>query len=75
MITGSGFEMALQTAFHPREADHSTISAGDVEPNLELNKLERAAEREFHHIASVPAIVIEQWLTSGLSYGSREFLP
>ena len=49
----------------------------DVSPTLEWNKKlqnEPQKSESFHHIASIPAIVIEQWLIeSGLSYGSREF--
>jgi hypothetical protein len=50
----------------------------DVEPTIEWNKKlqnePQTRTESFHHIASIPAIVIEQWLQeSGLSYGSKEF--
>ena len=72
--------MSILTRFHP-SADGKTFTIQrhdpDVSPTLEWNKkLQNTPQKSesFHHIASVPAIVIEQWLAeSGLSYGSPEF--
>jgi hypothetical protein len=70
----------IRTRFHPGENGTFTIQRhdDDVSPTLERNKKlqnEPQKSESFHHIASVPPIVIEQWLIeSGLSYGSREFL-
>jgi hypothetical protein len=72
--------MSIRTRFHPSD-DGKTFTIQrhdpDVEPTLEWNKKlqnEPQKSESFHHIASVPAIVIEQWLVeSGLSMGSPEF--
>ena len=73
--------MSILTRFHP-SADGKTFTIQrhdpDVSPTLEWNKkLQNTPQKSesFHHIASIPPIVIERWLNeSGLSYGSREFL-
>ena len=69
-----------RTIFHPGE-DGKTFTIqrheDDVEPLLDLNRqLQNTPQKSesFHHIASIPTVVIEAWLTeSGLSYGSPEF--
>jgi len=73
--------MSILTRFHPSD-DGRTFTVQrhdpDVSPTLEWNKKlqnEPQKSESFRHIASVPPIVIEQWLTeSGLSYGSPEFM-
>jgi len=72
--------MSIVTRFHPGENGKTfTIQRReDVEPTIEWNKKlqnePQTRTESFHHIASIPAIVIEQWLQeSGLSYGSKEF--
>jgi hypothetical protein len=73
--------MSILTRFHPSD-DGKTFTIQrhdpDVEPTLEWNKKlqnePQTKTESFHHIASIPPIVIEQWLVeSGLDYGSREF--
>jgi hypothetical protein len=68
----------IRTTFFPGDNGTFTIRRRqDVEPTIEWNKKlqnEPQKSESFRHIASVPPIVIEQWLIeSGLSYGSREF--
>jgi hypothetical protein len=70
--------MSIRTRFHP-SSDGKTFTIQrhdpDVSPTIEWNKKlqnEPQKSESFHHIASIPAIVIEQWLVeSGLSYGGR----
>jgi hypothetical protein len=73
--------MSILTRFHPSD-DGKTFTIQrhdpDVSPTIELNKKlqnePQTRTESFHHIASIPAIVIEQWLIeSSLSYGSPEF--
>lgn len=73
--------MSIRTRFHPSD-DGKTFTIqrrdSDVSPTLEWNKklqnTPQTKTESFHHIASIPPIVIEQWLLeSGLSYGSPEF--
>jgi hypothetical protein len=72
--------MSIRTLFHGSD-DGKTFTIqrhdADVSPTIEWNKKlqnEPQKSESFHHIASIPAIVIEQWLVeSNLSYGSREF--
>jgi hypothetical protein len=67
----------MRTLFHSTSDGLVVQRIDDVEPILEANKRlqnEPQKSESFHQIASVPNIVIEQWLIeSGLSYGSREF--
>jgi hypothetical protein len=72
--------MNILTRFHPSDNGKTfTLQRHDpdVSPTLEWNKKlqnEPQKSESFRHIASVPPIVIEQWLNeSGLSYGSPEF--
>lgn len=73
--------MNIRTIFHPSD-DGKTFTIQrhdpDVSPTLEWNKKlqnEPQKSESFHHIGSVPPILIERWLNeSGLSYGSPEFL-
>jgi len=72
--------MSIRTIFHGGENGTFTIQRHDpdVSPTLEWNKVlqntPQTRTESFHHIASIPAIVIEQWLIeSGLSMGSPEF--
>ena len=53
----------------------------DEKPIISANKAFQAiadgytSSRNMQHVARVPVVVIEQWLTeSGLKYGSREFM-
>jgi len=73
--------MSIRTTFHPSDDGRTfTIQRhdADVSPTLDWNKKlqnePQTKTESFHHIASVPPIVIERWLVeSGLDYGSREF--
>jgi len=73
--------MNILTRFHPSDDGRTfTIQRHDpdVEPTLDWNKklqnTPQTKTESFHHIASIPPIVIERWLIeSGLDYGSPEF--
>jgi hypothetical protein len=72
--------VSILTRFHPSDDGRTfTIQRhdDDVSPTLEWNKKlqnEPQKSESFRHIASVPPIVIEQWLVeSGLDYSSPEF--
>jgi hypothetical protein len=75
--------MSIRTRFHPSD-DGKTFTIqrhdDDVSPTLERNKAlqkEPQKSESFHHIASIPAIVIEKWITEEnvpvLSMPSYEF--
>jgi hypothetical protein len=71
--------MSIRTIFHPASDGKVVVQRhdDDVSPVLENNKRlqgEPQKSESFRQIASIPNIVIEQWLIeSGLSYGSPEF--
>jgi hypothetical protein len=71
--------MSIRTRFHPHSDGTVTVQrTDDVEPVLDWNKklqtTPQTRTESFHHIASIPNIVIEQWLIeSGLKMGSPEF--
>jgi hypothetical protein len=53
-------------------------SIQDVEPILkyaEKKRAENAKTGEFHHYASIPLVVIEQWLKMGIDYRDQNDLP
>jgi hypothetical protein len=71
----------IRTRFHPGNGEF-TIQRHDpdVEPTLEANKAlqkETQKSESFHHIASIPAIIIEKWMSESgaplLSMPSHEF--
>jgi hypothetical protein len=72
----------MRTRFHPGD-DGKTFTIqrrDDVEPTIERNKKlqsEPQKSESFHHIASIPAIVIEKWMAESgvplLSMPSYEF--
>lgn len=72
----------IRTRFHPHGDGTFTIQRHDpdVEPALEWNKtLQNTPQKteSFHHIASIPAIVIEKWMQESgaplLSMPAHEF--
>jgi hypothetical protein len=72
----------IRTRFHPHADGSFTIQRrdDDVSPTLEWNKKlqnEPQKTESFHHIASIPAIVIEKWMTEEgapvLSMPAHEF--
>jgi hypothetical protein len=74
--------MPIQTRFHPHSDGSFTIQRreDDVSPTLEMNKaLQNTPQKaeSFHHIASIPAIVIEKWMSESgaplLSMPAHEF--
>lgn len=74
--------MSIRTRFHPNSDGTFTIQRHDpdVEPTLEHNKAlqkEPQKSESFHHIASIPAIVIEKWMSESgaplLSMPAHEF--
>jgi hypothetical protein len=75
--------MGIRTIFHPGDAGTFTVQRRDedVEPTLERNKklqnTPQTKTESFHHVASIPAIVIEKWITEEgipiLSMPAHEF--
>lgn len=65
----------VQTKFHYRASDDTTIieRVQDVQPYLDRNKADQAANvqgarrsKELRRVASIPLVVVEQWLKEGI---------
>jgi hypothetical protein len=68
----------MKTTFHPGDGTFTIQRHDDVD--LDLNKaLQNTPQKteSFHHIASIPAVIIEKWITEDgvpvLSMPSYEF--
>lgn len=73
--------MTVETRFHYRASDDTTIieRVQDVESILEANKREAAAKaqgakraKDMRKVASIPLIVVEQWLKQGVDVFNPE---